>query len=282
MDISSFSGLIPSNRSQNNINKSNERLQAAVASLVSGVKAAKASDNVAEVALASLLQSDLSSLRQAGSNLAQASSLAEVADDGIEQISNIAQRLQQIATQSNSGSLNAGTRKILNEEFQSLTTEIDRIAGNTQFAGRKLLDGGLTGSGAISLDGIHVVDGAEGESLTTLSIGDLSSSALFSGASLDVLSQSGAQEALSVLGGVFHQIINARAGIGSFQQAASFASANLESAVFNQEAARSTLADTDFAAASTELSLALIQQNAGIAAAAQGNRLAPTLLKLIA
>lgn len=282
MDIGSLSGLIPSNKNQTSISKSNERLQAAVASLVSGSNATQASDNVATVALASLLQSDISSLRQAGGNIAQASSLAEVADGGAEQIGNIVLRLREIATQSNSGALSDPARKSMNEEFQSLTKEVDRIAGNTQFGGRKLLNGDVSGNGAISLDGLQVIDGTEGDSLTTLSINDLSSSSLFGGAHLDVLSQAGAQNALSALGSAISQISGARLGIGSFQQATNFASANLESAVFNQEAARSTLADTDFAAASTELSLALLQQNASIAAAAQGNRLAPALLKLIA
>jgi flagellin-like hook-associated protein FlgL len=78
-----------------------------------------------------------------------------------------------------------------------------------------------------------------------------------------------------------NQVANVLGGIGAFQQSVDFASATVDSAGFNQQAAMSNLSDTDFADASSQLSLANVQQNSVIALAAQGNLLNPALLKLV-
>lgn len=281
MDISTLSGLLPTARIQQNSERTADRIQAAVASLVTGTKANQASDDIASVALATQLQSDNSTLRSAIGNLAQASSLLEVAAGGIDQSAQILQRLQQLATQANSGTLSESARAGLNEEFQQLTAELDRLSTSTQFGGNSLLDGSLTGENALTIDGILVAENTGEESLSALTIGSLSSSSLFGGVSLDLLSQGNAADALNVVGNALNQVVSARANVGSFAQSVNFVSANLESAIFNQEAARSSLTDTDFAGASTDLAQLLLKSDINTALTAQGNRLAPTLLQLI-
>ncbi len=80
---------------------------------------------------------------------------------------------------------------------------------------------------------------------------------------------------------MLNNLSSARANVGSFLQSVDYAAASVDSAVQNQEAARSTLQDTDFAEASTERSIASLQNNVALALAAQGNRLSPALLQLV-
>ena len=70
-------------------------------------------------------------------------------------------------------------------------------------------------------------------------------------------------------------------GLGSFEQSTDFATASIDTAINNQQAAMSSLQDTDLASTSTQLSQASLQQNAAIALQAQGNQLLPSLLDLL-
>jgi flagellin len=274
MVISSLTG-IGGTQSQQNVQNADSRLRAAIASIVSG----RRNDDVARVSIASQLQSTTSELRQASSNLALGSSLSQVADGGAEQIQKALTQLQSLAQQASSPVLNDENRAQLNEQFKQLTESIDRLAKGTSFNGKSLLDGSLSGDDAVTLGSLL---GSPEDSLgSSLSVDNLSSSSLLGSSSLNILSADSAGQALTSIQSALNQITSTRANIGAFQQAADFAAANVESAIVNQEAAQSTLSDTDFAEASTESSLAEVQRNASIALAAQGNRLTPALLQLI-
>jgi flagellin len=126
--------------------------------------------------------------------------------------------------------------------------------------------------------GVAFQVGNSGNDLAQVSISSLSSGSLLGAPPLDLLSQGNAQAALGTVNASLTRVSDALKDINALQQSLNFATANLESAIFNQEAARSTL--DPFAA--NELSLATFQQNIAQAVAAQGNRLSPALLQLIA
>lgn len=255
---------------QQYVQKTSAKLQAAIASLVSGNRLTQASTDVAALSIASQLKAQTAGIKQISGNLVQASSLAQVADGGAEQVGNIVQQLQSLALQAQSPTINPETRKQLNDQFQQLVKSIDTVVNATTFNGQKLLDG----SQSLSLDrvlGSEVSDEAQ--------IGNLTSNNLLGG--VDILSADHASQAFAALGDALNQITGTRARIGAFQQSASYAGASIDSALFNQEAALSTIEDADFAVAASELSQANFQQNAQIALAAQGNRITPAILQLI-
>jgi flagellin len=266
---------------QSGLQRSNNRLQAALASLVSGTKLNRASDDVAALSIASKLQSETAALRQVSSNLAQVASLSQVADGGAAQIQDALQKLKDLAQQANAPIVSEDNRKALNQQFQQLKAEIDRISENTSFNGKKLLDGSISGDNAISVNQTVAAEDAPSNDDEALSIPSLSTGSLFSGQSLDILSASGALQASAVIDEALSKVSTARADIGSFQQVANFAAANVDTIVANQQAAVSELSDTDFAAAASEASQARILREAALAIQAQGNRLSPALLKLI-
>lgn len=273
--ISSLSSI--ANSTQSGVVRANAKLQNAIATLVGG-KAV--SDDVSSLSLALQLQSQVSNVKQVSVNLAQAGSLAEVASGGIAQIKDITSQLQNLAVQARSGALSDANRADLDAQFKSLVQEIDRIASGTSFGGKNLLDGSLTGENALSFASIFSA-GADGDDSGGLSIESLSSSSLFDGAAFSLLTTQGADSALSATQVALDRISLAQAQVGDFQQAVEYASANVDSALYNQEAARAFLSDEDFVAGANGFSLANLQQNAATTLAAQGNRLPPSMLELL-
>lgn len=272
MQISSLAGL--TGVQQQNIKKTDAKLQAAIASLVSGQK----TQDVADVALATQLQSQVAGLKQVSQSLAQAISLTQVADGAIEQSQQIVGRLQEIALQASNGALSADQRKQLDVEFQELVKDLDRQVANTRFNGQNLLDGTLSGNNSLSLGNL-LNSGSDDDS--SLSIDNLASSTLFNGQNLNVLSIDSAQQALQALGAAQSQIATARASVGAFQQTLDYSAASIDSAIINQEAARALLSDADFLEAATESQQAQVQRNAQLSLAAQTNRLPSALLQLV-
>lgn len=271
MVIASLSG-VGSLQGAQNVGNASTRLQAAISTIVSGQSA-----DSANVSIATQLQSRTSALRAASNNIAQASSLTQVAEGSAQQIQNALIQLQSLAQQANSPILNSANRADLNQQFNQILASVNQLAQSTSFNGQNLLDGSLSGDTSLSLDSLLGTTTADNGSL---SISDLTSGGLLSNIG-DLLSADSAGQTLSSLGDALNLVISTRADIGSFQQTLNFASANIDSAINNQEAAQSQLSETDIAAASTRKAQDEVQLNAAIALVAQTNNLSPALLKLV-
>ncbi|MFZ4124677.1 MAG: flagellin [Rickettsiales bacterium] len=259
---------------QRSLNQQNTRVATAISQIVSGNRLVSASTDVAALATATSLQTQTSGLRNASLNISQASSLLQVADGGADQIGNALDRLNALAVQANNGTLSDADRGALNQEFQALTQEIDRISGSTRFNSTNLLDGSLA-------SGLNFQIGGDAGDQVSLTIGGLSSSNLFGGTTPDISTAAGAQAALASVQAARNSVTTTRADIGAFQQGLDFAAATIETAIQNQEAARAELADADIAALSTESAQARVQQQASISLLAQTNRLSGNLLTLL-
>lgn len=275
MAITSLGG-ISNAQAQTGVANASDKLQSVLNSIVSGTDQ---SADVANVSIASQLQSQTAGLNVAAGNLTQALSLTQVASGGLGQIAQAIGQLQTLAEQAQSPTLNANNRKQLNQQFQQLASSIDNIAESTSFNGQNLLDGSLSGAGALSLDGLlgQTPDGND----TTLSIPDSGTGSLFGGQSLDILSSDDASQAVGTLDNALNQVTGTQTSVGAFQQTLNYAAGNVDSAINNYQAAASSLGDTDIAEASTQNSLAQVQYNAAIAVEAQTNNLNPALLQLI-
>lgn len=153
MSVSSLSQLAAGGAANaTNLRKSGSALAFSIAALASGKRISQAFQDIASLSVGTALQTQVSSLRTASQNVAQASSLLQVADGGLGQIGDILQRMQALAVQSNSGVLSAASRSGLNDEYQQLANEINRLSGNTNFNGVKLLDGSLASGNGLSTE----------------------------------------------------------------------------------------------------------------------------------
>lgn len=131
---------------QQNINAANSSVSGSVGRLSSGSRIVRASDDVAAMSVGTSLRSTVSTLKMGLLNASQGSSMLQVADGALGKIQDMLLRQKALATQATSGSLTSAERGFLDQEFQNLTQEIDRLVQNTNFNGVKLLDGTLGGT----------------------------------------------------------------------------------------------------------------------------------------
>lgn len=108
--------------------------------LSTGKRINRASDDVAASAIAARLSAEVAGLKQAGINAGQASSLVQIADGAYRNIEDNLVRAKQLAIQAGSDSLSDTERSFLDQEFQAHLAEIDRIANDTTFNGKSLID----------------------------------------------------------------------------------------------------------------------------------------------
>lgn len=146
MAINSINTNLASYSAQGNINRASDKAGASIARLSSGNRIVKASDDVAALSVGTVLRTSVSTLKQALLNTNQGSSLLQVADGALSQVVDILQRQKALTVQSSSGQLSDTERSFLNQEFQALSDEINRIAANTKFSSLNLLNGGLSGA----------------------------------------------------------------------------------------------------------------------------------------
>lgn len=253
-----------------------QRTNASVLKFIRGIVGGGAAQtgDVASLSIAVSLQANSSALRVGAQNLVQADSALQVAGNAISEQGKILDRLAELAVQARNPALNEATRQTLNTEFQGLSAQLDDIATTTKFNGKPLLDGTYTAS--ISRE----LGDADGDA-DALTVPDLRASALFGGRALDISTPQGAESALEALTPARVSLSTAQASVGSFRENLEFATANVQSAWFNQVAAASSL-DGDFASDATGLSSALLQQSFAVAAQkVQTERLAPSMLELI-
>lgn len=162
--------------------------------------------------------------------------------------------------------------------FTNGNNEIDLSTslGATNFEDALKRDLGVPGN-----QGASFQIGSTPQDATSLTIGDVSADALFNGQSLNILTAADASRAFNAIRSAQDYLTSQRADVGSFQSALDYAAANVDTAIQNQEAARATLEDTDFAKEATNNALLTVQRQAQIALLAQGNKLSANLLRLV-
>jgi flagellin len=119
-----------------------------------------ARDDAASMAIGSRMNAEVKGLQQAVVNAGQANSMLQIADGAMSTISDILTRMKVLSIQASSANLSATEREFLDVEFQSLMSEIDRIADDTDFNGLQLLDGEITITQSASLgtaDGVAAI-----------------------------------------------------------------------------------------------------------------------------
>lgn len=143
MAVNSINSNIAAYYAQANISSNSTNVSLSVSRLSSGNRIVRASDDVAGLSIGTSLRTNVSTLRVAKLNTSLGGSLLQVADGALAQVVEILQRQKSISTQAASGSLTSTERAYLDQEFQALTLEVDRIVDSTNFNGVKLLNGAL-------------------------------------------------------------------------------------------------------------------------------------------
>jgi len=169
-------------------------------------------------------------------------------------------------------------RQKLQTEFKQLNDELSRVIANTEFNGKKIINGSLS-------DGLAIQVGANTSTNNQISIdladvsqtlSDVTSASIGSDASIGHV-----RSAIDAIDAAIKSIDTSRAKLGAVQNRFTTTISNLQSSIENQSAARSRITDTDFAAETASLSRSQILQQAGTAMLAQANQSGQAVLKLL-
>lgn len=131
------------------LSKSLERLS-------SGYKINHAKDNAAGLAMSRRMNAQIKGLSVAGDNVNDGISIVEIADGAMSEVHDILQRMNELTVKASTGTLCDDDREMIDEEFQALKDEIERIGTTTQFNGQNLLDGHFDLKGYSSTDAVSV------------------------------------------------------------------------------------------------------------------------------
>lgn len=263
-------------RAQQNLSKAQNALTSNIERLSSGLRINRAGDDASGSSLSSKLTSDTTGLKMAARNSNDAISLIQTAEGAMGEINGLLQRMRELAVQSaNGGTLTSAERVYIDQEFQLLESEINRIVGVTEFNGNKLIDGNYS-------SGIDFQVGMNNSANDRLqiSIADNDSTAL--GLNDDVLtSQTGAQAAINALDTAIQSVATSRATMGTTQNRLTVTLTNLANMHENLSAANSRIKDVDVAEESAGMTRNQILQQAGVAVLAQANSMPQAALSLI-
>jgi flagellin len=126
---------------QRNLNKTQAGMNVALQRLSSGLRINSAKDDAAGLSISERMTSQIRGLNQAVRNANDGISLAQTAESAMSEMSNGLQRLRELAVQSANATNSSSDRNAIQKEVNNLVSELDRIAGATEFNGEKILDG---------------------------------------------------------------------------------------------------------------------------------------------
>lgn len=137
----SVNANVASLSAQNQLSQSQSLSSQALERLSSGLRINSAKDDAAGLAISTRFQSQISGLNVASRNASDGISLAQTAEGALDEVGNNLQRIRELAVQAANATNSLSDRAALDQEVQQRLAEIDRIANQTAFNGRKVLDG---------------------------------------------------------------------------------------------------------------------------------------------
>ena len=253
---------------QSTLSKSTEKLS-------SGYRVNRAADDAAGLAISEKMRRQVRGLTQAVRNAQDGISMAQTAEGAMNEVHDMLQRMNELATQSANGSLQSEDRSYIQMEVDQLVSEINRVATTTTFNERKLLQGSLK-------NGVKLQVGAEGTASNTITIKiDALTASGLKVSGLKVSTQDAAKTAMTTIKNAITTLNGQRATVGAVQNRLEHTVNNLNNVVENTTAAESQIRDTDMASEMVKYSNANILQQAGQSMLAQSNQSNQGVLSLL-
>lgn len=259
---------------QRNLASHSSRLASSYSKLSTGLRIASAADDAAGLAISERLRAQTRSLDQANRNANDGISLAQTAEGALSETSSILIRMRELSIQSATDTVSTSDKDTLQQEFNALRDEIDRIANSTSFNGQTLLNQSATvtlqvGSGTTA--GTDTID-VTLQSATATDLGLTS---------LDIGSGGAPNTAITALDSAINSVASIRGAFGATTNRLNSTINNLSVQSENLSAAESRIRDVDVAAESALLTRNSILQQAAISILAQANQAPQQALSLL-
>lgn len=291
---------------QRNLMNTNKALDTSYTRLASGLRINSAKDDAAGLQISNRLTSQVNGLDQGNRNANDGISVAQTAEGAMDEVTSMLQRMRTLAQQSANSSNNKDDRAALQQEYKQLTTEVNRIAGDTTFGGQKILNGSYKGSFQVGADAgqtisfkmtnsfklTGIADMTKGKAVikaaSTATVADAwvvtASTGKVTWSDIDDISGStgsSAQLALANLDYMIGAVDSKRAELGAVQNRFDSTIRNQANVSENVSAARSRIRDADFATETANLTKQNILQQAASSILAQANQRPQSALSLL-
>ena len=269
---------------QRNLNTSQSSLATSMQRLSSGLRVNSAKDDAAGLAIAERMNAQVRGMNVAMRNANDGISLAQTAEGALGKVSDALQRMRELAIQSRNSTNSSSDKDSLNQEFQQLSQEIQRVLKGTTFNGENIL--GSTGA-TTTARVFQIGANTSANDIITVTTTDMASNANIvsvTGATVSIGSNASTGAIKTVIDNIdkaLDTVNSERAIYGATQSRFDAIISNLQVSSENQSAARSRIMDADFAAETANMSRAQILQQAGNAMVAQANQMPQQVLKLL-
>ena len=285
--------------SQNAMKTNSRAMSTAMEQLSTGNRVNSASDDAAGLAIGQNMTSQIRGLNQAVRNMNDGINMMQTAEGAMVEQSNMLQRMRELAVQALNGTYSDTQRGYLDKEFQALQTQIGDIATNTKWNDQTLLDASQTQNGTAGTfkyqagmsPGQNIVVTISAMTKDGLGLGATSTfgnSALVTAGvastgnlppSIDTLAH--ATSSIGLISTALEAINTQRAQIGAAINRLQYAADNLTNVSSNATQSRSSIMDTDYALATTQLAKTQIIQQAATAMLAQANQQPQSVMALL-
>jgi flagellin len=250
-------------------------LSTAMERLSTGKRINSAKDDAAGLAIATTMTAQVRGMSQGIRNANDGISLAQTAEGALSEVSNMLQRVRELAVQSSSGTYQTSDRDYMQSEVTALTEQIADVLSTTEFNGNALFS--TTAGTDVTFDIQTGANSGETITITSTAIDGTNIDAT----ALDVTSAANASTTIDNVDLALADVNAARASLGAGQNRLESAVNNLTNNVTNLSDARSRIEDTDYSAETTAMSKAQILSQASTAMIAQANQAPQNVLSLL-
>jgi len=254
------------------LGRSYDNLAQSVERLSSGLRINSAKDDAAGLAVRELMRADVAVLQQGSRNALDGISMLQTFEGAMGTIDDALVRLKQLAEQAATGSYSSAQRTIMNNEFDEMAAEINRIAGAVDFNGNQLLNSATATIsiqfGAATTDKIDIT----GSDMTSSALG-LTTASISTAAS--------ARAALATVGTAITTKDAARAAFGYKINRMESTISVINNQIENLMASESRISDVDVATEMATMTRTQVLAQAGVAMLAQANTMPQMALSLL-
>ena len=261
-------------RAQNASTKANDALSTAMNRLSTGMRINSAKDDAAGLAISASMTAQIRGMNQGVRNANDGISMAQTAEGALDEVTNMLQRMRELAVQSANGTYSTSDLANITAEQDALGAQISSIVANTTYNGKNLF--------ATASNNVTIQAGANSTDTVKMSFTQLNAGTTKLSAVVDFTNNKMKTGlSLSAFDDAINEVSTTRAGLGAAQNRLQSAVNNLTNNSTNLTDARSRIQDADFSAESTNLAKAQILSQASTAMLAQANQSSQGVLKLL-
>ena len=252
-----------------NLAKNSEKLS-------SGYRINRAGDDAAGLSISEKMRGQIRGLEQASTNAQDGISLVQTAEGALNEVQSVLQRMRELTVQASNDTNVTADRQAIAKEVSALTSEINRIASQTEFNTMKLLSGGFEDK--------QLQVGANTNQMITFSIDAMTASALDVtdvAGTISTGSASDITELISTVNAAITTVSTQRSALGAIQNRLEHTIANADNTAENLQAAESRIRDVDMAEEMVKYSKNNILQQAAQSMLSQANQSTQGVLSLL-